>query len=200
MGRRSSAPYALLVLEPDGQRRGGKNPPGPSPRRRGRKLEGLRNGRRRPSIESPSPTSEASMATAFVFAGGGSFGAVQAGMLRGLVAHGVRPDFVVGSSAGAINCAYFAGAPDAAGVERLDALWRGLRRSEVFPITWRSLAGFFARRRAIVDPCGLRTLLERHLPYRDLREAAIPVHVVATDLLHGATVRLSEGPAVEAVL
>ncbi|HXS54133.1 MAG TPA: patatin-like phospholipase family protein [Usitatibacter sp.] len=140
------------------------------------------------------------MATAFVFAGGGSFGAVQAGMLRGLVAHGVRPDFVVGSSAGAINGAYFAGAPDAAGVERLDALWRGLRRSEVFPITWRSLAGFFARRRAIVDPCGLRTLLERHLPYRDLREAAIPVHVVATDLLHGATVRLSEGPAVEAVL
>lgn len=140
------------------------------------------------------------MGTAFVFAGGGSFGAVQVGMLRSLVAHGVRADFVVGSSAGAINGAYFAAAPDADGVARLEALWRGLTRSEVFPITWRSVAGFIARRRPVVDPCGLRSLLERHLPYRDLREAAIPVHVVATDLLHGATVRLSEGPAVEAVL
>ncbi len=140
------------------------------------------------------------MATAFVLAGGGSFGAVQVGMLRELVAHGVVADLIVGSSAGAINGAYFAGAPDAGGVARLEALWRGLRRAEIFPITWRSVMGFVARRRAVVDPAGLRGLLERHLPYGDLPEAAIPVHVVATDLLHGETVRLSEGRAVEAVL
>jgi hypothetical protein len=30
--------------------------------------------------------------TAFVLAGGGSFGAIQVGMLRELVAHGVKPD------------------------------------------------------------------------------------------------------------
>ena len=41
--------------------------------------------------------------TAFVLAGGGSFGAVQVGMLRQLVANGVLPDLVVGSSVGAIN-------------------------------------------------------------------------------------------------
>jgi NTE family protein len=34
--------------------------------------------------------------TALVLAGGGSFGAVQVGMLRALVAHGVVPDLVVG--------------------------------------------------------------------------------------------------------
>ena len=49
--------------------------------------------------------------TAFVFAGGGSLGAVQVGMLRELTRHGLRPDFVVGSSVGALNAAYFAGAP-----------------------------------------------------------------------------------------
>jgi len=38
-----------------------------------------------------------------VLAGGGSFGAVQVGMLRALVAHGPVPDLVVGSSVGAIN-------------------------------------------------------------------------------------------------
>jgi patatin-like phospholipase len=51
------------------------------------------------------------MTTAFVLAGGGSIGAVQVGMLRELLAHGVAPDLVVGSSAGAINGAYLAGAP-----------------------------------------------------------------------------------------
>jgi NTE family protein len=41
--------------------------------------------------------------TAFVFAGGGSLGAVQVGMLRELLHAGVRADFVVGSSVGAMN-------------------------------------------------------------------------------------------------
>ena len=46
--------------------------------------------------------------TAFVFAGGGSLGAIEAGMLRELVASGVVPDMVVGASPGAINAAFFA--------------------------------------------------------------------------------------------
>jgi NTE family protein len=49
--------------------------------------------------------------TAFVFAGGGSLGAIQVGMLRELTRHGLQADFVVGSSVGALNAAYFAGSP-----------------------------------------------------------------------------------------
>lgn len=41
---------------------------------------------------------------------------------------------------------------------------------------------------------------EQHLPYRELEHATVPLHVVATDLLGGGTVRLSSGPAVDAVL
>jgi NTE family protein len=138
--------------------------------------------------------------TAFVLAGGGSFGAVQVGMLRELVGHGLVPDMVVGSSAGAINGAYFAGEPNAQGVEKLAAIWRDLDRHEVFPLTLMSIAGFVMRRSAMIDPSGLRGLLQRHLPYDDLGKAALPVHVIATDLVHGGTVRLSKGPAVDAVL
>jgi NTE family protein len=138
--------------------------------------------------------------TALVLAGGGSFGAVQVGMLRELVAYGIMPDLVVGSSVGAINGAYFAGAPNAEGVTQLEAIWRGLRRSEVFPVTWRSLIGLLSHRDFVVDPGGLRSLIEERLPYRELEHAAIPLHVVATDLLGGGSVRLSSGPAVEAVL
>jgi NTE family protein len=138
--------------------------------------------------------------TALVLAGGGSFGAVQVGMLRALVAYGIVPDLVVGSSVGAINGAYFAGAPNAEGVAELAAIWRGLRRSEVFPFNWRALFGLLARRNSVADPSGLRGLIEKRLPYRNLEQAAVPLHVVATDLLGGGTVRLSSGPAVDAVL
>lgn len=138
--------------------------------------------------------------TAFVLAGGGSFGAVQVGMLQELLARDITPDLVVGASAGAINGAYLAGDPTPEGVKRLEAIWRGLRRRDVFPLGWRSLNGLLGRRNFMVEPDGLRRLLEAHLPFRDLERAAVPLHVVATDVLGGATVRLSSGPAVEAVL
>lgn len=140
------------------------------------------------------------MTTAFVLAGGGSFGAVQVGMLRELLAHGVKPDLVVGSSVGALNGAYLAGAPDLEGVARLEALWRGLHRRQVFPITWRSLTGALARQAPLVDPSGLRRLLEAHLPYEELERAPVPIHVVATDLLGGNLMKLSRGRVADAVL
>jgi NTE family protein len=84
----------------------------------------------------------ASQSTAFVFAGGGSLGAVQVGLLRELLNTGICADIVVGSSVGALNATYFAGASHAAGVDKLEQIWRGLRRHDVFPITMRSLLGF----------------------------------------------------------
>ena len=138
--------------------------------------------------------------TAWVLAGGGSFGAIQVGMLRALVAYGLAPDLVIGSSVGAINGAYFAGAPDAAGLSQLEAIWCGLRRSTVFPLAWRSMLGLQASGGFAVDPSGLRRLLEQGLPYQALEDASVPMHVVATDLLGGGTVAVSRGPAVDAVL
>lgn len=138
--------------------------------------------------------------TAFVFAGGGSFGAIQVGMLHALVAHGVRPDFVVGASVGAINCAYFAGNPTLAGVERLEHIWYELKRHTIFPMTFSRIAGLFSRSPSLVDPGGLRQLIEQNLSYSTLEQAALPLHVVATEQLHGHSVCLSSGPAADAIL
>lgn len=143
---------------------------------------------------------QANAKTALVLAGGGSFGAVQVGMLRELIDYGLKADFVVGSSVGAVNAAYFAGAPNASGVAHLEAIWLGLSRSEIFPLTWRSMTRLVGRRDFVIDPSGLRGILERHFRYGLLEHASLPVHVVATDLLGGGTVRLSSGPAVEAAL
>jgi NTE family protein len=138
--------------------------------------------------------------TALVFAGGGSFGAVQVGMLHSLVANGVSADMVVGSSVGAINGAYYAGAPHLKGVLELETIWRGLTRHDVFPITWRTMLGFIWRRDFLISHDGLRKLIEDHLPYRNLQDAQIPIHIVTTDVVTGESVVLSEGSAVEAIV
>ena len=100
--------------------------------------------------------SQAAQTTAFVFAGGGSLGAVQVGMLRELMHAGVSADLVLGSSVGAMNAAYFAGAAHAAGVNKLEEVWRGLRRHDVFPVTFRSVLGFMAGADNLIDPTNLR--------------------------------------------
>ena len=141
------------------------------------------------------------MTTAFVFAGGGSLGAVEVGMLEALVEQGIRPDFVVGSSVGAINAAAYAGLPDASGVQRLAAIWRGLRSSDVFPLApLKGLLGFVGWRKSLLDPASLRALLARELPYERLEEARVPCRVVATDVLGGGEVVLSSGSVVDALL
>lgn len=139
--------------------------------------------------------------TAFVFAGGGSLGAVQVGMLKGLLGRGIAPDWVVGSSVGALNAAFYAGDPTAAGVARLEAIWRRLRRADVFPVpVFGGLRNFLSGRGHLVDPSGLATLIEKHLPFRDLEQARLRCYIVATDLLQGTEVRISSGPALRALL
>lgn len=137
--------------------------------------------------------------TAYVLAGGGSLGAVQVGMLKELVKADVAPDLVVGSSVGALNAALFASDPSADGVARLEAIWRSLHRRDIFPVTLASAVSWLGAPAAVFSSAGLRRLVEANLPYRNLEDAGVPLHVVATNL-GGQSVRLSSGPAAEAVL
>jgi NTE family protein len=70
------------------------------------------------------------MTTAFVLSGGASLGATQAGMLQALYERAVRPDFFVGTSAGAPNVAFAAARPSTveAAID-LQHVWRGLTRA-----------------------------------------------------------------------
>jgi NTE family protein len=141
------------------------------------------------------------MKTALVFAGGGSLGAVQVGMLKALVSRPLQIDVVVGASVGAINAAYFAGDPTAAGVARLESLWRGLTRRTIFPTPpLRSWPSILRGRSYLIDSRPLRELLGRELPYQNLQDAKIPCIVVATNLLEGVEVRIGSGSAVDALL
>jgi NTE family protein len=142
------------------------------------------------------------MTTAFVLSGGGSLGAVQVGMMRTLADRGVRPDLLVGASAGALNAAFIAGrgfTPDA--LDELATIWRGLRRPQVFPFApHRGVLALAGARPSLCAPTGLRRLIAAHLHYDRLEDAEIPIHVVATDVLSGTEVLLSQGEPGPAVL
>jgi NTE family protein len=135
-----------------------------------------------------------------VFAGGGSFGAIQVGMMQSLAKHGIGADMVVGSSVGALNGAYYAGDPTLKGILRLAEIWRGLKRHDVFPITWRTLLGFLWRHDFLIPHDGIRKLIDDHLPYRDLQDAKLPVHIVTTDIITGDSIVLSDGSAADAIV
>ena len=136
--------------------------------------------------------------TAFVLSGGGTLGATQVGMLRALVEADVTADLVVGVSVGALNGAAFAAAPDRSGVAELARLWRGLTAEQIYPRDrlhgpWR----YFQSRASVYPPDGLRAVISEFLPYHDLAEAAVPIHVVAA-ALPGITERwFARGPVVD---
>src|SRR4051812_38106872 len=142
------------------------------------------------------------MTTAFVLSGGGSLGAVQVGMLQALTERQVTPDLLVGTSAGALNAAFVAGRGTGhAALRALAGRWASVQRSDVFPLQpVRHLLAVTGARPSVCSADGLRRLIAGQLTFSRLEDAAIPVHIVATSLLSGEEVLLSEGDALSAVL
>jgi NTE family protein len=64
-----------------------------------------------------------------VFQGGGALGAYQAGVYQALQEAGVEPDWVIGTSIGAINAALVAGNAPADRLERMREFWKRMTHS-----------------------------------------------------------------------
>jgi NTE family protein len=138
----------------------------------------------------------------FVLSGGASLGAVEAGMLQAVYEHEIAPDLIVGTSAGAVNGAYIASrpaTPDTA--HSLQDLWRAMGTFQVFPpnpVT--AVLGLVGEHDYLISNAGVRRQIEAHAGFTRMQDAAIPFHVVATDVLSGERVRISRGDAESAVL
>lgn len=134
---------------------------------------------------------------ALVFTAGGSLGAVQVGMVRALHERGVQWDFMVGTSAGALNAGFLAGYDDyAEGIGRLEAAWGRVTRPMIFrrwPPVY--LSALFGDGDHMVDPRGLRAWIQENLRYEDLSQARHRLYVTATDLLTGDGYYFGSGPA-----
>jgi NTE family protein len=125
---------------------------------------------------------------ALVLSGGGAKGAYEAGVAAVFVEHGLPIRLVAGSSAGALNAAMIAGGR----ADRLEALWRGVTREQVYSLR---LPLFFAgflpgwltlfvlnETQALFDPAPLRELISASLDFEKIQASPIRLLVTATDL------------------
>src|SRR5258708_6887420 len=66
-----------------------------------------------------------------VLQGGGALGAYQAGVYQALAEAGIEPDWVIGTSIGAINASLIAGNPPEKRLQRLEEFWQRVRHGPV---------------------------------------------------------------------
>ncbi len=71
--------------------------------------------------------------TVLVLQGGGALGAYQVGVYQALMEAGIVPDWVVGTSIGAINAALIAGGPVSDSLARLEAFWKRIENGRYLP-------------------------------------------------------------------
>jgi NTE family protein len=125
---------------------------------------------------------------ALVLSGGGAKGAYEAGVALGLVARGVPVRLAAGSSAGALTAAALADGR----LERLDALWRGATREQVYALRsgvffagllpgWLTLLALDGAG-SLLDPAPLRQLIASAVDLDRIRVSPVALRVVATDL------------------
>lgn len=120
--------------------------------------------------------------------GGAARGFAHIGVVRVLEETGIRPDLIVGTSAGAL-----AGVFVAAGfsVERIEAWAEGLR--------WSLIARPVVSRLGLVSNDRLERLIRRTLPFRTFDELPTPFACLATDVETAQPVVLREGEIAPAI-
>lgn len=140
---------------------------------------------------------------ALVLSGGGTRGALQAGALLALAEREIQAQILVGSSVGALNAAYLATDPTLAGALRLAEVWRHLRREEVLPGNWLSMAlRFLFGRDSLLDGRTLRRFIKRHLPegvrtFGDLQARGVRLYVTTANLNTATLYLYGEDPRAE---
>jgi NTE family protein len=108
---------------------------------------------------------------------------------------------VIGCSVGALNAAGLAADPSLSGVRKMRETWLNLDGDELWPAGRISGLWMLGRKGHAIQPnTGLRALIERTLPYRQLEDSVIPVHVNATSLETGRARWFTTGSAVDAIL
>jgi NTE family protein len=127
-------------------------------------------------------------ATALVFSGGGAKGAYEAGVALALAERGVAVRVAAGSSAGALNAAALADGR----LDRLEALWRGVSREQVYALRpgvffagllpgWLTLLAL-DEAGSLLDARPLRALIAGAVDLDRVRVSPVALRVVATDL------------------
>lgn len=138
---------------------------------------------------------------AWVLGGGGLRGASEVGMAKALLAEGVQPGLIVGTSIGSLNGAVLASAPIAESVPRLARMWEEMRASTVFSESLVQRARhLFNHWTHFHSNDALRKLVEEWVPYTKLDEADVTIQTCAACIETSSEHWFTDGPVVDAVL
>ncbi|MDW8102803.1 MAG: patatin-like phospholipase family protein [Anaerolineae bacterium] len=134
---------------------------------------------------------------AFVLSGGGNRGALEVGALQALFEHGIKPDMLVGTSAGAMNAAFIATNPSTEGAYRLGDLWKSIRKEDIFPgnkftMFWRLITG----KDSLFPNDRLRRLVEKYIPPDKKRfgDLNVKLYITAANLNTATLYLFGEDP------
>jgi NTE family protein len=102
--------------------------------------------RRARSTPQSAPQSGLPGQVVLVLQGGGALGAYQVGVYEALHDAGIEPEWVIGTSIGAINAALIAGNPLPQRMERLNAFWKHVEKpaSLTGPLDWLGMGNWVA--------------------------------------------------------
>src|SRR5271168_3034474 len=87
------------------------------------------------TVSSPKFDRDALGQIVLVLQGGGALGAYQAGVYQALTEAGIEPDWVIGTSIGAINASLIAGSPPGQRLQRLEEFWRRVTHPPLSQLT-----------------------------------------------------------------
>lgn len=138
---------------------------------------------------------------AFVFSGGAALAAYQVGMVRAAYEFGLRPNLLVGVSAGAINAAFLAQKPDA-DIQELEQAWAGISSRDVFAERLPSKLWRLARGApAIYGNAALTKLLGRVFgAHARIEDCSLPLGILAARVPSGLPKVFSTGEMIPAIL
>lgn len=130
---------------------------------------------------------------AWALSGGAALGAMHVAQARALHAQGLGPDYLVGTSIGAMNAAWLGRGLTPAVLDEMERLWRGIEFADAF--------GRFASLGPLRLLAGKASLASNRAFYQNLRtylpqthdQTEIPVSVVATNLYTGWPETFSSG-------
>jgi len=131
--------------------------------------------------------------TAVILSGGGAKGAYEAGVIAVLAERRVPLRIAAGSSAGALSAAMLV----AGRTDRLETMWRSIRREQVYSIRapiffagllpgWLTLLAVNGSS-ALLDPQPLRELISSSLDLERVRSSPVRLLVTTTDLVRKET-------------
>lgn len=102
---------------------------------------------------------------ALVLSGAANYGSMQAGALEGLFKAGIKPDMVIGTSAGSLNAIQVASDPTAEGARKLGYIWKGVKSSHVGkPSLISGLHRLITKQTSLFLSQPLAQFFQQHLP------------------------------------